>query len=1497
MKRFFPLFLLIPLLLSLILPASAFAVPGQSSNTAPMRLQPGPGFVANEVQGSDDPAIYIVVLQDPALATYRGGIPGLAATNPEARGELRLVPDSAPSLGYLNYLDQQQSTLLSRMETAVEHPVEVIFRYQVALNGMAVRLTPQEAARVANLPGVAHIERQTFLNPLTDNGPAWIEAPGIWNGTDTGGLPGTKGEGIVVGIIDTGVNIDHPSFADPGPVDGHDHTNPRIIHFGLCAPQNPLLCNDKLIGLYDYTGLGPEDDVLHGSHVASTVAGNLLDAELIAPTATFRRTISGVAPHANIISYKVCSSFEFPQLGACPIDAILAGIDQATLDLVDVINFSIGGGPAEPWTDPLAMAFFGSRAAGIFVATSAGNSGPGAATVGRPANAPWITSVAASTHDRKLINSLVGMIGGATPPPADIAGKSFTSAYGPAAIVYAGDFGDPLCQAAFPAGTWANGEIVVCDRGVAGRVQKSFNVAAGGAGGFVLANDAASGDAIVADAYAVPGVQIGFSAGVALKAWLGDGGSGHTASITGTVADIDPIHGDIMAGFSSRGPNGPAADIIKPDVTAPGVDIFAAFHTPDPSNPGPDEYGIISGTSMSSPHVAGSAVLLRALHRDWTPDQVRSAMMTTAFTEPRPGDKEVHPVLKEDEVTPADPFDTGAGRVDLSLAGKAGLLLNESIENYHNANPDLGGAPQDLNLPSLADSDCDGTCSWTRILQGATNNSVTWSASVQAPELVGVSVSPNTFSLAAGETQAVQVSANVTAVEAKNQWYFARLTLIPDDISVPEVHFPLAVFASGGAAERTTLHFHGNLHDGCTGNGAEDIIVCDGPFLSPDPDLDSEPAAKWGPLQTAISGAGDRTIWDANWIWHLDTATTLEGPMTLEWWFACPECNLLLFDDFNIRLWADGNLVLQQVVRHNVALPAIPKLLKSTVDVPNVTAGDNFVIHIDPVFVNQNGSFIYYDSTQACPGGSNAPCDSRALMPVVETGTPPPPVMAAPFQHPIQDDDTPDWENGIDRDGNYRLSWDYPGPPAGQPCMFDIEEATFFGTPFSDDAEELLVLGSNSTWSGDPQWHSAPHPDTLTSGYSVLYTDEINVSLTMAVPVAIPPGVNAILSFDSFENIEAGFDFGFVEVSANGGPFTTLEAFSGLFSGRRSVDLSDHAGQQVRVRFRFQTDQLVFFGVGWAIDNIQIDIDNFSSIATVDGSARTFDVTGRASGTYSYRIIALGGDCASSPVAGPPSNVESITVERPALTAGKTTGGGWLQTVEGKKINFGFEVEATSDGIEGSLDLNDKSAGVKIKIDQVDSLGDVGASCGSVPADDNSVEFQATGEFNGQSASFRVCVQDNDDPGHSRVSPNPDLFYLACTAGCDYTTGGRVADDAIDGGNIKVQRESGGSGAGDAGASAETVMILDPLLLTEGVAGQLQTFTVRVYDQSQERMPNATVTLTRTAANGSVTELTALTDLTGKAVFSLLNLTQAAELVASAGNAESNAIEVSPLLR
>jgi subtilisin family serine protease len=755
------------------------------------------GFTAGDMgatQTITSTTRYIVQLSAAPLASYRGGIVGLAATNPAVLGTVKLDSTSPASRAYLDYLAQQQTSFLVNAQLTLGRPLIVLANYRYALNGVAVVMNPAEAAKVSRMSGVKQVMAEQTYRLQTDVGPAWIGAPSIWDGSATGGAAGSKGEGVVIGVIDTGVNHDHPSFADVGG-DGYNHTNPRGTFFGVCDPVTGLpFCNDKLIGVWDFTGTTPEDDNLHGSHTASTTAGNVVAANIIAPTLTLARNVSGVAPHANLITYKACDAAS----GGCRGISLGLAIDQATADGVDVINFSIGGGSADPWTDATSVSFLGARDAGIFVSASAGNEGPGASTVGSPSNSPWLMSVAASTHNRKFVNSVVNMSGGGIAAPANIAGASVTSGFGPAKIVYAGDYGYPLCgdgpadaatgKAAinpFTPGTF-NGEIVICDRGIYGRVEKGENVKEGGAGGMILANDAPSGASLIGDAHALPAVHISYAAGNTIKNWVASG-TGHTGTISGTVADVNTANGDAMASFSSRGPDKSVASVLKPDVTAPGVDILAAFNTlGNTGQVGSVEWGVISGTSMSSPHSAGAAALVRAVHPNWTPAEVQSALMTTAIT------AGVH-----DGAKVATPFDRGAGRVDLNQAARAGLLIGETlaqgqtITQYYEA---AQANPTTLNRPSMANADCRGTCTWTRVVKNALNATVSWSARTTAPRGVRLTISPSKFTLAPGGTQAITVTADVAEAPV-GSWSFAELQLTSK--SAPAAHLPIAVFPGG----------------------------------------------------------------------------------------------------------------------------------------------------------------------------------------------------------------------------------------------------------------------------------------------------------------------------------------------------------------------------------------------------------------------------------------------------------------------------------------------------------------------------------------------------------------------------------------------------------------------------------------------------------------------------------------------------------------------------
>ncbi|MFN8465391.1 MAG: trypsin-like serine protease [Caldilineaceae bacterium] len=743
-------------------------VPSTGRPTLREHMPPATGgrsVPATKVYGETDPggdaqAIYIVQLAAAPLASYRGGLPGLAVTSPQLTGA-SLDMGRAADEAYAVYLAGQQSSALASIEQMLGRTVTVKFNYQAAFNGFALELTPKEAAQVVAMPGVLRVQRDFIDQPQTDYGPAWIDAPAVWTGS---GSPQTLGEGVVVGVLDTGINVQSPSFARVGG-DNYIAINPRGRFYGVCDPSSSVfdpafMCQEKLIGAWDFAdGMGggpnnefdgPADNDGHGSHTASTAAGNFVAASLVASTIVVTANVSGVAPHANIIAYDVCLP------AGCPGSALVAGLNQAVLDGVDVINYSIGGGSRDPWQSADALAMLSALDAGVFVAVSAGNEGPTASTIGSPANAPWVTAAGASTHNRRFVNQVTNLTS-SVGPLADISGQSITGGTGPAPIVDAAALGDPLCSAPFAPDTLA-GKIVLCERGVNARVDKGANVLAGGAAGMILMNEADNGSSLIADAHVLPAVHITYAAGAALRTWLASG-TNHSGIIGGTTKVVDDAFGDIVASFSSRGPDATSPDVIKPDVTAPGVDIMAA------SNTGGD-FMVLSGTSMASPHLAGAAALLMAQHPDWSPAEVRSALMLAASGG----------VRKEDGTAAADAFDAGAGRLDLDFAARVGFVLDESAYTFETANPVTGGEPTALNLASLANSSCIQTCTWTRTVRSVLGDPVSYTVTPVNGAGMAVSVQPSAFDLGPGATQVLTITADVSAAPV-DRWAFGAVAI------------------------------------------------------------------------------------------------------------------------------------------------------------------------------------------------------------------------------------------------------------------------------------------------------------------------------------------------------------------------------------------------------------------------------------------------------------------------------------------------------------------------------------------------------------------------------------------------------------------------------------------------------------------------------------------------------------------------------------------------
>ena len=779
--------------------------------------------------------LYIVLLDDQPLATYRGDVDNLAATsllsNPtnSRKGNGVLNINSAASQNYIQYLKSQRQQTLAQAKSRLNRQLEIKSEYQIALNGFSTELSDKEAQTLASVAGIKSVKKVELRHINTDSGPSHIEAPSAWDGTATG--VSSMGEGITVAIFDTGINAMHPSFADVG-ADGYDHTNPlgEGVYTGDCAKSELAhYCNDKLIGIWghpellaDYTPEG--DDLIaidhngHGSHVASTTAGNVVKNvpvfNAVGEEAEFSLgEISGVAPHANIISYQVCVAD-----GSCWTDITADAVEHAIEHGVKAINYSIGGGASDPWNDSDAMAFLAAREAGIHVAVAAGNDGPGAETVGSPGNAPWLTTVAAYTHDRNFTDKDVTLTGGDYDLEA-LSGKGATSGIS-GDIVFAGDFGDAGCLEPFDAGTFSD-QIVVCERGEIARVSKGTNVLAGGASGLVLVNVTSVDETVDADLHVLPAIHLDIDQGQSLMDWLGLG-SDHTATIGASVMEKDPSKADIAASFTSRGPESIMNRWLTPHIAAPGVAIYAAnteyqpWH--DDANKNESPFTFMDGTSMATPHITGAYALIAALRPEWTPAQAQSALMLSAETD----------TLLEDGVTPSDFFVAGAGSARINAALNAGLLMDMSHDDYLNANPGLDGVPEDMNIASALQNECMMECNWTRTFTATADS--TW-AVTGSSDTTGMSVSatPSSFTLAAGESITLDVTASIGNGYA-SEYGMGHLVLTPSDNGLTPSKMPIiGSFVAGSFpsdVQLSTAKDNGSAEiSGITTVGSSDLQV------------------------------------------------------------------------------------------------------------------------------------------------------------------------------------------------------------------------------------------------------------------------------------------------------------------------------------------------------------------------------------------------------------------------------------------------------------------------------------------------------------------------------------------------------------------------------------------------------------------------------------------------------------------------------------------------
>nr|XP_010937330.1 LOW QUALITY PROTEIN: subtilisin-like protease SBT1.8 [Elaeis guineensis] len=572
---------------------------------------------------------------------------------------------------------------------AIDPDRHLLYSYSAAAHGFAAHLLPDHLPLLRHHPAVLHLHPDPRLPLHHHTFPQFLglAPPAARPIQDVE----TASQDVVVGVLDTGVWPESPSFSSsavfPPPVPSRWR--------GACEAGvdfSPSVCNRKLVGARSFSrgfhaGVAAEDGRSrgrlieyasardrdgHGTHTASTAAGfPVANASLFGYAAG---TARGMATGARVAAYKVCWA------SGCFGSDILAGIDAALNDGVDILSLSIGGGASPYFRDTIAVGAFAAVQRGVFVACSAGNSGPDAATLANAA--PWIATVGAGTLDRDF-PAFARLGSGARYTGVSLySGKGMGKRLTP--IIYGGgkDNSSKLCLAGTLDSSHVRGKLVFCDRGITARVEKGEVVKAAGGAGMILANTAANGEELVADSHLLPAVAVGKTVGDKIRDYVkSDPRPRGVLSFGGTVLGVRPS--PVVAAFSSRGPNTVVPEILKPDFIGPGVNILAGWSgAVGPTGLGKDgrrtAFNIMSGTSMSCPHISGVAALLKGKHPEWSPAAIRSALMTTAYNI----DDTNSPLRDSAGGSVATPFAFGAGHVDPRKALSPGLIYDITTEDY-----------------------------------------------------------------------------------------------------------------------------------------------------------------------------------------------------------------------------------------------------------------------------------------------------------------------------------------------------------------------------------------------------------------------------------------------------------------------------------------------------------------------------------------------------------------------------------------------------------------------------------------------------------------------------------------------------------------------------------------------------------------------------------------------------------------------------------------------
>ncbi|XP_009767058.1 subtilisin-like protease [Nicotiana sylvestris] len=662
--------------------------------------------------------------------------------SPESQISTQSLSDQDLESWYRSFLP---NTIASTRSDDEEGP-RLVYSYRNVMKGFAARLTAEQVKEMEKKPGFMSAWPEKILSLHTTHTPSFLglqQNMGLWKDSN-------YGKGVIIGVLDTGISPDHPSFSDEG------MPPPPAKWKGKCESNFTTKCNNKLIGARSYIqeDRSPIDDDGHGTHTASTAAGGFVQGANVYGNA--KGTAVGVAPLAHLAIYKVCDS------SGCADGEILAAMDAAIDDGVDILSLSLGGSGSPLHSDPIALGAYSATERGILVSCSAGNEGPYNSSTSN--EAPWILTVGASTLDRKIkatvkLGNKKEFEGESTFHP-----KSFNVTFFPLfdPAKNASDFDSPYCGTGTLTDPAIRGKIVLCMAGGGyTRIGKGQAVKDAGGVGMIIYNGPEYGFTTLADAHVLPALDVTDADGMKILDYM-NSTEKPVARITFQGTIIGDRNAPMVASFSSRGPSMASPGILKPDIIGPGVNILAAWPASVENNTNlKSTFNIISGTSMSCPHLSGVAALLKSAHPTWSPAAIKSAIMTTADTLNLAN----NPILDERLLT-ANIFAVGSGHVNPSRANDPGLIYDTPFDDYlpylcglNYTNRQVGNLLQrkvncsevksileaQLNYPSFSITLGTNTQTYTRTVTNVGDAKSSYSVEIISPRGVSVMVKPSTL--------------------------------------------------------------------------------------------------------------------------------------------------------------------------------------------------------------------------------------------------------------------------------------------------------------------------------------------------------------------------------------------------------------------------------------------------------------------------------------------------------------------------------------------------------------------------------------------------------------------------------------------------------------------------------------------------------------------------------------------------------------------------------